>query len=368
MGNILNHDLARSAGALVGRAVSLVVIVALMPGRVEGQDKIRIVTTLPTYASIAREIVGDLGDVSAIARGDEDPHFVNPRPSFAAMIQRADVFVSTGLDLELWVPSVLDRANNSRVSDGGPGNVVAYSGVELLEVPENVSRTGGDVHVFGNPHVHTDPINGILVARNILATLRRVDPSRADAYAANTAAFEDHILRRLFGDQLVELLGGETLFDLARARRFWEFAEAQSFEGRPLTEYVGGWLAQGEAFRGQRMVCYHKNWAYFSARFQVECAMYVEPKPGIPASPGHVRDVISFIRAENIPALFAANYFSRSQVERVASRTGVVPVLVPEHVAGEEEVDDYFALIDTWVDRLSAAFEGRVSATVPGQR
>ncbi len=323
------------------------------------QDQIRIVTTLPTYAAIAREITGELGDVRAIARGDEDPHFVNPRPSFSAMIQRADLFVSTGLDLELWVPALLDRANNRRVVEGGPGHVVAYSGVDLLQVPENVSRTGGDVHVFGNPHIHTDPINGILIARNILTTLKRIDPQNAPTYDSNTDVFEDRLIRRLFGDEIVELLGAETLFDLARSGQFWEFAGSQEFQGKPLTDYVGGWLGEAAPFRNQRMVCYHKNWAYFSVRFQIACAMYVEPKPGIPASPRHVRDVIDFIRSDDIPVLFSANYFSRAQVERVASRTGAVAVIVPEHVAGEDGVDDYFTLVDTWVSRLSAGFEGR---------
>ena len=103
-------------------------------------------------------------------------------------------------------------------------------------------------------------------------------------------------------------------------------------------------------------MCYHKNWAYFSARFQVPCAMYIEPKPGIPPSPGHVARVIDFIRRERIPILFAANYFSRTQVERVASRAGVQAVIVPEHVDGEQEVTDYFELIDVWVTRLAEGY------------
>jgi ABC-type Zn uptake system ZnuABC Zn-binding protein ZnuA len=104
------------------------------------------------------------------------------------------------------------------------------------------------------------------------------------------------------------------------------------------------------------MVCYHKNWAYFSARFRVECSMYVEPKPGIPPTPGHVREVIDFIRDERIPVLFAANYFSRSQVERVAARAGVSALIVPEHVSGVEGIDEYFPLVDVWVTQLAEAF------------
>ncbi len=341
-------------------AAGLTVVVALMAPRMsQAQDKINVVTTLPTYAAITRELVGDLAEVEAIARGDVDPHFVNPRPSFAAKIQRADLFVTTGLDLELWVPALLDKANNSRVNEGAPGHVVAYSGVRLLDVPENVSRVGGDVHVFGNPHVHTDPINAIIVARNITAGLTRVDGANRETYDANLARFEERVMRRLFGDELIEMLGIETLYQLAESGRFWEFAEEQSLGGKPLTDYVGGWLATAAPFRNRRMVCYHKNWAYFSARFQIECAMYVEPKPGIPASPRHVREVIDFIRSENIPALLAANYFSRAQVDRVASRTGASAVYVPEHVNGEEAVENYFTLVDVWVGRLAEAFGTR---------
>ena len=320
-----------------------------------GQE-IRVVTTLPTYAAITREIAGDRALVEAIARGDEDPHFVNPRPSYAAKIQRADMFVATGLDLELWVPAVLNRANNAKVTDGSPGNVVAYAGVTLLDVPENVSRSGGDVHVFGNPHIHTDPINGIQIARNICAGLKRIDPDGASTYDENLAAFEQRLMVRLYGQQIIEMLGAETILQLAKNHEFWSFAETQQYQGHPLSEFVGGWMADALAFRGKRLVCYHKNWTYFNARFGVECAMYVEPQPGMPPSPGHVRDVIDFIESEGITVLFAANYFSRSQVEQVGSRTGAQTVIVPEHVEGEAGVDDYFSLVNMWVTRLAAAF------------
>jgi ABC-type Zn uptake system ZnuABC Zn-binding protein ZnuA len=338
-------------------AAALAVAVA---GPAQAQDRLTVVTTLPTFASIAREVTGDAADVSAIARGDEDPHFVTPRPSFAATLRRADLFVTTGLDLELWVPTLLDRAHNRRIVEGAPGHVVAYAGVRLLDIPANVSRVGGDVHAYGNPHIHTDPVNAVIVARNILAGLERIDRGRAELYRENTVRFEDRVMRRLFGDQLVDMLGADALFDLARGGTFWQFAASNAFGGRPLTEYVGGWLAAARPFRGRAVVCYHKNWAYFSARFDVPCAMFVEPKPGIPPSPGHVRDVIDFIRTNRIPALLAANYFAASRVRRVADRAETAAVVVPEHVEGAEGVDDYFTLVDTWIDGLAAAFaDGR---------
>ncbi len=240
-------------------ATALLALLLLPPELARGQERLRLVTTLPTYAAIARELTGELAEVNAIARGDEDPHYVNPRPSFAAHVASADVFVVTGLDLELWVPAILDRARNRKVVEGGPGHAVAYSGIKLLQVPENVSRAGGDVHVFGNPHIHTDPVNGIIIARNIVATLKRVDPANADVYEANVRDFEDRVMRRLVGDQLVEMLGTDAILRLARNYQFWEFARSQTFQGKPLTDYLGGWLAEAAPFRERRMACYHKN-------------------------------------------------------------------------------------------------------------
>ena len=112
---------------------------------------LKIVTSLTTYGAIAREIVGDRGTVTSIAQGDEDPHFVQPKPSFVRILRDADLFVTTGMDLELWVPALLDRAGNRRIVEGGPGYVPAYRGIDLLEVPTSVSRAQGDIHAFGNP-------------------------------------------------------------------------------------------------------------------------------------------------------------------------------------------------------------------------
>src|SRR2546428_8835840 len=172
---------------------------------------VKVVTSLTTYAAIAREIVGDHGVVSSIGSPYENPHYVQPKPSFAPLIAGADVFVTTGLDLELWVPALLDKASNPKVTEGGPGYVAAYSGVNLLDVPASFSRSGGDIHVFGNPHIWTDPLNGVQIARNILTGLKRVDPAAGDYFMAQEKEFEDRIYRALYGDDLVKLLGGGTL-------------------------------------------------------------------------------------------------------------------------------------------------------------
>src|SRR5205807_7634807 len=137
---------------------------------------VKVVTSLTTSAAIAIEIVGDKGVVNSIAVGDENPHYVQPKPSFVPLLAQADVFVTTGLDLELWVPALLDKAGNPKVTEGGPGYVAAYAGIPLLDVPTSFSRTQGDIHVFGNPHIWTDPLNAVQIARNILTGLKRVSP------------------------------------------------------------------------------------------------------------------------------------------------------------------------------------------------
>src|ERR671932_1490603 len=163
----------------------------------------KIVTSLTTYGAIAREIVGDKGTVTSIAQGDEDPHFVQPKPSFVAVLRDADLFVTTGMDLELWVPALLDRAGNRKIIDGAPGYVAAFKGIDLLEVPTSLSRAQGDIHVDGNPHIHTDPVNGIIIARNILAGLQRVSPENGSFYAQREQDFEKRVLEATMGTTLV---------------------------------------------------------------------------------------------------------------------------------------------------------------------
>ncbi len=203
-------------------------------------DRITVVTTQAVYAALTREVGGDHVLVTSIAAPAEDPHFVRPKPSFAVDIRHADLFVTTGLDLELWVPVLLDKAGNADVMEGGPGYVTAHTGVRLLEIPASVDRSAGDVHVFGNPHLHTDPLRAIQIARNIVTGLRTIAPELGPEFDANLATFSDRLHRRLFGEALVDLLGGDVLADLALANRLRPFLEDQTYEGEPLADRLGG--------------------------------------------------------------------------------------------------------------------------------
>lgn len=331
---------------------------AAWPAPVTAQQ-LRIVTSLTTYASIAREVAGDRADVSSIARGDENPHFVQPRPSYVLDLKRADMFVTTGLDLELWVPTLLEKAGNSRIREGSPGYVTAYHGVDLLDVPAAVSRAGGDIHVFGNPHLWTDPVNGIIIAENLRNALRRLDPEGAAEYDRRTADFRRRVLAAYVGAELLDLLGEDAVFDLARRHGLWDFVTSQQYQGKPLRDRAGGWLADAAAFRGRLMVCYHKEWDYFSRAFGVPCVDYIEPKPGIPPTPRHVSDIITLMRDRSIRVLFSTNYYDANQVRSVAARTGAVPVMVPSNTGGVGGTESYIALVTHWVRALGNAFAGR---------
>ncbi|MEZ4416827.1 MAG: metal ABC transporter substrate-binding protein [Gemmatimonadota bacterium] len=318
---------------------------------------VKVVTTLPVYADLVRAIGGSEVDVTSIATASDDAHFVRPKPSFALALKNADLFVTTGLDLELWAPTLLDRAGNPRVSEGGVGYVTAYTGIKLLEVPVAADRSAGDVHIYGNPHLTSDPLRTLQVAENIATGLKRVAPDRAALFDRNLASFRDQLDRKLFGDALVEALGAETLEQLARSGGLMDFLASNQLAGHPLSESLGGWLKTAEAFRGKGLICYHKNWAYFEERFGVTCVDYVEAKPGIPPTPGHVAELIDLMKTRGIRVLLAASYFDRGKVTSVADRGGAEAVMVPLYSDGTRGAAGYFSMVDDWVTRLAAAFQ-----------
>ncbi len=340
----------------VSLPILLVAMAALWPTPAAAA-KLRVVTTLPDYAFLAEEIGGDRVSVSAIVGGDQDAHFIRPKPSFVNLVREADVLIDTGLDLETWVPTVIDKSGNTRVRSGQPGYVAAAQGMNLLEKPKVMSRIEGGLHIYGNPHVTSSPINMKVAARNIAAGLVKNDPADKAFYERNLDALERRFDEALFGPELVQMLGGKTLCGLAEKGRLMSFLEGRDYKGKPLLAYVGGWMGRMMAVRGQPIVTYHKNWVYFLNLFGLEEAGTVEPKPGIPPSAKHVTELVQLMNDRHLRIILAANYFDEKQVRSVAARTDAVPVIVPLYVGGEEGVDDYFQLFDLWVDRLLAAAE-----------
>jgi zinc/manganese transport system substrate-binding protein len=322
----------------------------------EGVEKpLQVVTTLPDYADIAKRIGGDRVEVQAIVHGEQDAHYIRPKPSFVAMLRRADVLIDTGLDLEMWLPTVINKSGNAKVRSGQIGYVGVANGMTLLDKPKVVSRVEGGVHLYGNPHITCSPVNMRVVARNIATGLIKNDPSGAREYAQRRDVYIQELDERLFGKGLIDTLGGDTLADLAGKGRLLTFLEKQSYDGKPLLEQLGGWMQQMLPLRGTPIVTYHKNWVYFVTLFGLVEVGTVEPKPGIPPSPRHVLELTDMMQSRHIGLILAANYFDEQKVRTVASRVDAVPVIVPLYVGGGEGVDDYFSLVDGWVGSLLTA-------------
>jgi len=328
-------------------------------GLAQEQDhKLYVVTTLATYADLTRRVGGDHVKVEALVVGDQDPHYVRPRPSLAEKLARADLFVSTGLDLELWVPGLVDLSSNSEIRSGQRRYVSAAQGLPLLEIPQVLSQSEGHVHIYGNPHFQLSPVALRQVAQNIATGLGNIDPDHAAEYQANATQIADHLEEMLVGPELLRLLGPPTVRRLlAKPDRFIEFVQTREYRGEPLADKLGGWMKAAEPLRGRKVVAYHKNWSYFARLFGLEVVNYVEPRPGVPPRAEHVAKVIEQMRVEHIQVLIAANYYDQGHVHQIAERVGARAVFVPLYPGGIEGVDTFEALMDHLIGEMVAAFE-----------
>jgi len=343
-------------------AMKLLILVTLsfLTSSLPGNATVTVVTTLEDYASITKEIGGDQVEVRAIVAGNADPHFIKPKPSYALMLRDADLFVSTGLDLELWAPVLVNKAGNRNIVDGASGYVAAAAGIDLLQKPASLDRSGGDIHVYGNPHIQTSPLSAKIIAKNITTGLCKVDSGSCDLYSENLADFNSRISIMLYGAKLVDLLGADVLDPLARQGRLIPFLKDHG-----LMDQLSGWLAEGLPFRDRKIICYHKNWVYFTTVFGLKVADYVEAKPGIPPTARHVAELIRKIKEEDIKVILAANYFERKKPQMIADKTGIIPVVVATSVGGQKGIETYFDLIDSWVSGLNEAFRKADQSDAP---
>ncbi len=279
--------------------------------------EISVVTTDTNLADIAKRVGGDLVRVESLSRGTDDPHAVEPRPSMVLKAARADVFARIGMDLDMWADAILEKSGNAKVMKNGKGYANCSDRLRVLEVPSGkLDPSMGDIHVYGNPHYLLDPANGILAAGNIAAALIRVDPAHQPQYHQRFLAF-----------------------------------------GNEIKERLAKWHAALDPYKGRGIVVYHKTWAYFMDRFGLTEAGAVEPKPGIPPSPGHVNDLVRDMKAQGIRTVLAESFRSDRFPNLISGQTGAKVAKVPVAVDAEPGVDTYFKLFDTIVERLVAALK-----------
>ena len=292
----------------------------LLLGVATARAELKVVASLPDFGAIAEAIGGKAVDVTTIARGSEDPHFVDARPSFVRVLNKADLLIEGGADLEAgWLPTLVTAARNAKIQGTGKGHLVLSRFVKLIDVPTApVDRSMGDVHPTGNPHYWLDPRNGKIIAEKIAATLSELDPKNAETYRGNLAAFT-----------------------------------------KKLDAKWPEWQKRLESLRGAKVITYHKSYEYFAAAFGLEVIAQLEPKPGIEPSATHIAQLVQRAKEAGVKFVIIEPYRPRRSAEQVAEAVGARMVVLPDKTGSTPEAKDYFGLFDAIVSRLTES--GRAS-------
>jgi ABC-type Zn uptake system ZnuABC Zn-binding protein ZnuA len=304
---------------LMAAFMVLVLSFALLgPRSARAAGKLQIMTATTDLASLAQEVGGDKVDVESIARGYQDPHFVDAKPSFLLKLKRADLLIVVGLELEIgWLPPLITQSTNPKIQVAAPGYFDASRFAKILEIPSGqVTRAEGDVHPLGNPHYWLDPENGLRIAKGISDKLSEMRPGDAAYFAQRYADFEQRLKQ---ADQR--------------------------------------WIQEMKPYEGRKIVTYHRSWPNFAEHFHLNVVGYVEPRPGIPPSPQHTVELIQQMKRENIKVIVVEPYFDLKTPNAIGRETGAQVLVLPPSVGGEKEITDYFKLFDYDIAKLKQGFD-----------
>jgi zinc/manganese transport system substrate-binding protein len=285
----------------------LLVALALAAVSANASAATKVVTTTQDLESLTREVGGDKVTVESLAKGYQDPHFVEAKPSFILKLHGADLLIAVGRELEIgWLPALVNQARNPRIQPNGDRYLDASLTANILEIPSGqITRAMGDVHPSGNPHYWLGPDNGRRIALAIQKKLAEISPADAAYFAQRYADFD----RRL-----------------ADAEKRWQAAMAP--------------------YKGTKVVTYHRSWPNFTEAFGLNVIGYVEPKPGIPPSPSHTLELIQEMKRQQVKVIMIEPYFDRKTPDSIARETGAQVIVLSPSVGGEKEVTDYFKLFD----------------------
>jgi len=303
---------------LTTRLFILTALVAAALARPMAFAPLEVVTTTEDLAALTREIGGDKVKVTGLAKGYQDPHNVDPKPSFIMSVSRADLLVVVGRELEIgWLPPLVSRSSNAKIQPGSKGYLDASLTVKILEIPTGqITRAMGDVHPSGNPHYWLDPGNGRLIAQAIQQKLTELDPADKAYFAQRYADFDKR------------LAAGEKRWDAMMA-----------------------------PYKGTKIVTYHRSWPNFMDRFGLDVMGYVEPKPGIPPSPSHTIELIAAMKAQGVKLVVMESYFDAKTPEKIALEAGGKVVTLAPSVGGEKAATDYIQLFEFNVTTMAAALK-----------
>jgi len=303
---------------LLTRTLMVAALVTVALARPQGFAALKVVTTTEDLASLAREVGGDKVQVDALAKGYQDPHFVDPKPSFILQVSRADLLIAVGRELEIgWLPPLITSSRNAKIQPGASGYLDASQNVRILEIPSGqITRAMGDVHPSGNPHYWLDPDNGRKIAASIRDKLSEMSPNDKAYFAQRYNDFDQK---------------------LAEAQKRWDATMAP--------------------FKGTKIVTYHRSWPNFMERFGLDVMGYVEPKPGIPPSPSHTLELIAEMKRLGVKLIVVEPYFDLKTPQAIANQVGGKVLILAPSVGGEKEATDYIHLFDYDVNLLASTLK-----------
>lgn len=288
---------------------TLITGLMLLLSSADSTGNVTVVTTLEDLADITRRIGGNRVAVDYIVRGDQNPHFIEVKPSYMMKLRAADVFLMIGMELELWAPQIIDGSRNSKL------DVVDLSrNIVKMEIPVKADASEGDVHRFGNPHYWLDPRNVRAMTEEIVTSLSKVSPADEEYFRSNAAAFL-----------------------------------------RQLDERIPVWEARMKPFAGRRIITFHRSWSYFTGWLGLEVAGQVEPKPGIQPTPGHTAGLIDLVRKGGIKAIVVEPFYDATAAERIAGSTGAKVIRLASSVGGVSQASDYLSMMDYNIATLAEA-------------
>lgn len=279
--------------------------------------KLHIVTTIPDLAAIAKEVGGDLVEVASLARGEQDPHYLEAKPSYAVKMNKADLLIEVGLELEVgWLPVLLTQSRNPKIQRGAPGHLDASRAISVIEIPSGkVDRSMGDVHPLGNPHYWLDPRNGLIIAREIAEKMATLDPANKGAYDTNQKNFTTRLRGR-----------------------------------------IAGWQRTAGSLRGKEIITHHKSFSYFVNWLGIRVVDVIEPKPGIPPPPAHITGLIDLIRSRKIKLIISENYYDPKPSRELAKQTGAAVRNLATSVKGAPSIDTYGGLFEYLIGQIRESF------------
>lgn len=350
---------AKAGGRGTARAIFVLLYVLLACMGLAGAaaavgEPVRICATTPELGSLARYVGGDQVEVTVFAKGKEDPHFVDPKPSFVRALHETDLFIAVGMTLEQgWAPLLLQNARNSRIQPGAPGYVDASTVIDPLEVPTvAVQRSMGDVNPYGNPHYLLDPLNGLKVAALIRDKLIELRPGQREYFEARYNAFAKQLAVHLVGEQLAERYSLQDIQKLAVLAEHGKLVDFLKTQGQ--AQLLGGWLGMMAPYYGFRVVDDHHMYPYFAHRFGIKVIGDMEPIPGITPTTKHLKDLVKEMDAEHVNAILSASYYDPRHAHFLAHQTGAAVIPFAHQVGARPGTEDYLDMIDYDVKEVAA--------------